>query len=461
MSNDNNKKDDKEYSFIQEQIASKKKFKVRRMFYSVTWTIVLASIFGVVAGVVFCISEPAVSRILGKSQEKKTVEFPTSTPQDAAANPNTASKPAGNNTDKNSNTDKVSTEDNKGEQSPEDIDTKPDTVVIERYVQADIKDLNNIYMELRSVANEVEKSILKVTSISSGVDVLLKNEYEADEVSSGLVVANNGADLLVLVSYDRVKDAKNIQVSLTDSLSVKAKLQDYDSDLNLAVIAISLKDIPEMVLNSIKTANLGESYPLIVGTQIIALGSPNGYVDSMEFGVISSKGYNKYITDNKIELFNTDIKENDNSDGIIVNLKGEVIGIITQKLKDEYNENVNTVIGITQVKEIIASMVNNRERSYFGIKGVDMTGAALEQAGIENGICITEVETDSPALEAGLQNGDIILSVNDTEILSVKTFYNLIAASAPKTEMKVTIRRNVKNSSQEKELEVILGKKDS
>lgn len=457
MSNDNNNKDEKEYSFIQEQIASKKKFKFRRMFYSVTWTIVLACIFGIVAGVAFCISEPAISRILGKYQDKKTVEFPTTTPTENSSGPNATPEPTGGAKDNGA---KPGTDNGKGEQTPDDIDTKPDTVVIKESIPADIQDYINIYMELRNAASEVDKSILNVTSVSSGVDVLLNNEYEADKVSSGLVVANNGADLLILVSYDRVQGAKNIRVTLTDSLNVKAKLQAYDSDLNLAVIAVSLQDIPETVLSNIKTANLGESYPLIVGNPIIALGSPSGYVDSMEFGAIAGKGYSKYITDNKIDLFNTDIHDNEHSDGIIVNLKGEVIGIITQKLKDEYNEDINTVIGVSQIKDIIASLVNNRERSYFGIKGADMTESALKQAGVTGGICVTEVETDSPALEAGLQNGDIIVSVNDTDIVSVKSFYSLIASSEPKSVMKVTIKRDGKNSTSEMELDVTLGKKD-
>ncbi len=457
MSNDNNNKDEKEYSFIQEQIASKKKFKFRRMFYSVTWTIVLACIFGIVAGVSFCISQPAINKILGKYQDKKTVEFPTTTPESSSTDPDQNKTHAGGAENTNTpETDKpISSE---GEKETKK-DTKPDTVVIEKYIQADIQDLNNIYMELRNVASEVDKSILNVTSIKNGVDVLFNNEFEASEVSSGLVVANNGADLLILVSYDRIQDAKNIRVTLTDSLDVKAKLQDYDSDLNLAVIAVGLDDIPDTVLSNIKVINLGESYPLIIGTPIIAMGSPNGYVDSMEYGIITSKDTSTYITDNKIDLFTTDIHDNENSDGIIVNLRGEVIGIITQKLKDEYNQNVNTVIGITKIKEVIESLVNNRERSYFGIKGADMTDAALKQAGITNGIYITEVEANSPALEAGLQSGDIILSVNGAEILSVNNFNSLITASEPKSTLNVTIRRNTKNSSKEMDLEVVLGKK--
>jgi serine protease Do len=459
MSNDNSNKDEKTYSFIQEQIVSKKKFKLRRMFYSVTWTIVLACIFGIVAGTVFCISEPAINRILGKPQNKKTVEFPATTDEtiDSTEETKEQTSEAKNNTE--NGTVNTNTADNSKDEKADETAKKPDTLVIEKYIKGNVQDLNNIYLELREIAQEVDKSILNVTSISSGVDMLMNNEYEADKISSGLVVANNGEELFILVSYDRVQDAKTIQVELTDSISVKAKLQDYDSDLNLAILSVSLKNIPDLVLESIKPANLGDSYSLTVGTPILALGSPNGYVDSVEFGMINGKGSVKYITDNKIELFNTDIWDNDNSDGVIVNLRGEVIGIITQKLKDEYNGNVNTAIGISQIKDIIESMVNKRDRSYFGIKGADMNEAALTQAGVENGICVIEVESDSPALAAGLQNGDIITQINDTKILSVKTFYSIVSSSAPKDIMKVTIMRNENDTFNQMELEVTLGKK--
>ncbi len=451
MSEDNNNKDEKEYFFIQEHIASKKKCKIKRMFHSVAWTIMLACIFGVVAGVVFCISVPAFNKILGKYQDKKTVEFPTNTPDDSQPTPTGGLKE-----EDNANTDTVGTEGEKNGQTTEE----PDTVVIEKFIEADLQDLSNIYLELRNIAGEVGNSIVNVTSISSGVDALFNSEIEAANETTGLVIANNGADLLILVSYDKIQEAKDIKINFTESLQVKAKLQDYDSALNLAVIAVSLEDIPDTVLDNIKPVTLGESYALIVGAPVLALGSPNGYVDSMELGIITSKGLSKYITDNVIELFTTDINYNENGEGVIVNLQGEVIGIITQKLKDDYNKEVNTVIGISKIKAIIQSLVNHTDRSYFGIKGADMTEAALAQTGIANGIFVTEVETDSPALEAGLQSGDMILAVNDTPVISVNTFYSLISACKPKDTVKVTIWRDSKNSSTDKNIEVTLGRKN-
>ncbi|MDF2803765.1 MAG: hypothetical protein K0S61_3668 [Anaerocolumna sp.] len=453
MSEDNNVKDENGYSFIQEQISSTKKGRIKRMLFTVIWTIILACIFGLVAAVVLCISEPAITKFLGKSPDKNTVEFPTITPtegvidEDPTPTP-TPTKPLedeGNNTNSGS------------EQEGGKDSAMPDTVVIEQTILANINDLNNLYMELRKIANEVNTSIVDVVSTSKAVD-LFNSEYEVVKSINGLIVGNNKVDLLILVSLDKIDGTNDIKIKINDNLSIKGRLQDYDRDLNLGIIAVSLANIPDSVEESMLPANLGESYSLVVGTPIMALGSPNGYIDSMELGMITSSGYSDYITDNKVDLFNTDINYNKNGDGIIVNLKGEVIGIITNKLKNDDNAQVNTVVGISKIKKIINSMVNNTDRSYFGIKGMDMTESVLLEADIENGICITEVMTESPALDGGLQSGDIITAIDDVTVLSVNAFNTLINSYPPGTEIKVTIIRKVKGEAKEMKLTVELGK---
>jgi S1-C subfamily serine protease len=453
MSEDNNNKDkEKGFSFIQEQIVSKKKSKWKRMLFSAIWTIILACIFGFVAAIVFCVTEPSINLFLGKDQDKKTVEFPTTSPADEGGN----SSATPDQTDKQ-NTTETSAE-GVGKTGQDDNNSKSGTVVIENTIKADIEDLNNMYAEQRAIANEANKSMVTITSTVNGVD-WFENEYEAAKISTGFIVADNQSELLILVNYDKIKDAKNMEVTFYNSFQSKASLQLYDKDLNLAVIAVSLKDVPQDSLTEIKPATLGESYSLIVGSPIIAMGSPNGYGGSLEFGIITSKGSNAYVTDNKVDLFTTDITDNENGSGVILNLHGEVIGIITQDLMDKPYDNVNTAIGISKVKKIIESMVNNKSQVYFGIKGIDMTDKSLLAAKVDNGISVKEVKAESPALKAGIQSGDIILSVNDTPINSMYSFYNIISLYEPKTTIKVTIQRNTQNNSKEMDFKVILGKK--
>ncbi|MFV0341626.1 MAG: S1C family serine protease [Anaerocolumna sp.] len=446
MADETHNKDENGYSFIQEQIASTKKGRIKRMIYSVIWTIALGCIFGLVAAVVLCLAEPAIAKFLGNNQEKNTVEFPTITPTEGLAyvEPTPTPTPTAPAKDTESGSD-------------DEDDLMPDTVVIEQTILANINDLSNIYMELRKIAKEVNTSIVDVVCTTKAVDVF-NSEYEVVKSINGLIVGNNQVDLLILVSLDKIEGTNDIRIKINDNLLIKGSLQDYDKDLNLGVIAVSLTSIPDSVEDALIPATLGESYALVVGTPIIALGSPNGYIDSMEVGMITNSGYSKYITDNKVDLFNTDINYNKNGDGVIANLKGEVIGIITNTLKDDDNQEVNTVIGISKIKKIINSMVNNVDRSYFGIKGMDMTETALLEAEIENGICITEVMTESPALDAGFQSGDVITAIDDVLVLSVNAFNTLLHSYTPGTEIKVTIIRKVKGESKEMNLSVELGK---
>ncbi len=445
MSEDKYNKESSEYLFIQEQISSKRRSRKVRMLLSLLWTIILACVFALVAAVVFYLANPFIVKLLGDGTDKKTVEFPTLTPDDegkatASGTPTPSVTPTPTPSDKE--------------------DDKKETVYVTTHVPADIKDLASIYGEIREIASGVNKSIVNIINVSSKVDELNENEnYDVSRATTGLIIANNEVDILILATYDKLQDKLRLQ--LNNDLSVKARLQDYDEDLNLAVIAVSLEDIPDTMKENLEVAKLGESYSLTVGTPVIALGSPNGYVGSMELGIISSKDSSIYITDNKIDLFNTDINYNEKSDGVIVNMSGEVIGIITSKLKDEQNQNVNTVIGISKIKKSIQSMVNQTERSYFGIKCGDMSEKELKKENLEYGICVTEVEGNSPALEGGLQSGDMITAINDVAISSVAVFNNTITSLKPKDTVEVTIQRKIKDEPKEMKLSVVLGKENN
>lgn len=449
MPEDKSNKDSNEYLFIQEQISSKRRSRKVHMLMSLLWTIILACVFAVVAGVVFYLANPFIVKLLGEGGDKRTVEFPTLTPgagenTGATATPTPTPQAEGQ-----------GSKDNSGKEPSK----KPGTVYVETHVAANIKDLNNIYYEIREIASGVNSSIVDIAITSSKIDGLNENEkYDVTRNTTGIILANNSVDLLVLATLDKIKDAKAIRLQINDELSVKAHIQDYDKDLNLAVLSVSLEDIPDSFEAGLKPAELGESYSLLVGSPVIALGSPNGYVGSMELGIISGTDYGFYIPDNKVDLFTTDISTNENSDGIIINMNGDVIGIITNKLKDEDNGNVSTVIGISKIKKTIEAMVNQKERSYFGIKCMDMSKQDLANANLENAICVTEVESNSPALKAGLQIGDMITAVNATPINSVSTFNNTITALKPKDTVEVTIKRLIKDKGKEMKLSVVLGK---
>jgi S1-C subfamily serine protease len=440
-----NEKDNKDFEFIKEQVLEKKRRKLKKRLLPFLMTIIMAILFGLIAALTFVITEPGLYDLLHKEGETKTpVTFPTPPPTPL---PTPTAEPvitgqAG------------LTPDPQGGDNPTEAAMQP-TPIIQR-IDAGIEDLININDEMRRVAYDVNKSIVDISSTFTVIDWFSK-EVEKTVDTTGVIVADNSAEFLILVSLDRVQGANSIKLRFSDMVYVDAKVQDYESEINLALLAVEKNKISQVFLSGLQVAK--QSYTITVGSPIIALGSPNGHPDSMEFGFITSKGSYASISDNKLDLFNTDIDSNENSDGIIVNLKGEIIGLITRTLKDSINEELSTAIAISKVQSYIELMGNKKPRIYFGIKAEDLTEAARQEHRISNGIYVSEAQTDSPAFEAGLKNGDIILSINDNAILNISNFYNYISVFKPGDEITVKIKRKSGTSEKEMDLPVVLAGK--
>ncbi len=429
-------KDNNKFEFIKEQVIEKKRKKIQKRLKTLVKTVGLAVLFGLTASATFAIAEPKFKDVLNKEDEttKTPVYFPTQAPEPS---------------------------DNEHKEEPPAMVTEtpdPKVVIIEKEIEANLDDYMKMNNEVRKIANDALNSIVNITSTFSVSDLFGKTVVKTAD-TTGVIIYDNKKELLVLTSWDRIENADSMKIVLSESVIVNAVLQDYEEDINLAVIAVKIEDIPEGPMYNLKVANLGESYSATVGSTIIAVGSPNGHPKSMEIGMITSKGSYASITDNRLDLFNTDIEDNQYSDGIIVNLKGEVIGLITRTLKENENKYISTAIGISKLKPILTALGNKEARTYFGVKTDDMTNTAKKEYGIDNGIYVNDVKSYSPAYEASIQNGDIILSINDQLIISSSDFYDKINTYKPGDSVNVKIKRPEGTKVSELDFKVILKEK--
>lgn len=410
----------KEFNFIQEHIIPKKTWK--NVMGSVVKTILLAILFGIVSSIVICVTYPYIKNVIKDDEEGRLSSLT-----------------------KHLNPIRIASiiPEFKGEQAT-------NTIVMENVVDITLEDYKNLYKEIDKVADEANRFVVAVTSIVNSVD-WLQNPSERSDITSGIII-HESADmktLSILVRYSKIKEVNRISVTFDANNVVEAKLANYDSKLDLAIIKVETSELSQKVKHTFKVATLGESISSSVGDPIIAVGNPNGYPYSREYGIITGKTTSAFITDNRIDLFNTDITDNSNGDGVIVNLRGEVIGIITHKFKNDLNGNINTVLSITRIKSIIDDLVSGRDRTYLGITGTDLTDESARSLDVSNGVYVNEVETESPALGAGLQTGDVILKIDDSTIISMAQLNTIISSYQPGDEITIVVKRTTNTTGKE------------
>ena len=432
---DRNKREneqEKEFQFLQEKVASKWKKRGKKFLLLTTGTVILAVIFGLIARYTFLVSEDWLMELLGLKEEERTqIEFPSNTPIVTPSNPPTPPTPV---------------------VKPE----QKEPVIVEQKVEATAKDYVKMMSDIRKIADQAAKSLVTVTAIESGVDWSDK-EYETETSTSGVIIGENNIDILILTQLNEVRGATRITVTFLNQ-TTEALLWNYDTDYNLAILAVSLKDLNETTLETIKTAVLGESYLVTTGIPVLALGNPNGYTGSVELGMVTKKGLYTSVVDNRFEFFQMNIINYERSGGIIINFDGEIIGLISQTLKGE--SKVFTAIGISKLKPIIEQLANKTDRIYFGIIPEELPKEVLKEAELSYGIYVNDVMTDSPAFEAGIRRSDIISSINDTDMVSVGTFTSLLKEIKPEETVTVKVKRLVKQVYKEIEFSVTLMKKE-
>ena len=179
-----------------------------------------------------------------------------------------------------------------------------------------------------------------------------------------------------------------------------------------------------------------------------------GYSNSLAYGVITSTGKTVEMIDKNYKLITTDIYGSTTATGIVVNLNGQVIGLIDNGMNNSDMVNLLSFIGISEMKKTIETMSNNIDASYIGIYGTDVTSAAMAEYGVPRGAYIKEIVMDSPAMVSGIQNGDIIIKLNSIVVSSFTDYSNYLSGYKADTTLEITVMRLNQNAYQEITFEV-------
>ena len=287
----------------------------------------------------------------------------------------------------------------------------------------------------------------------------LDNEYESEGAVSGVIVADNGKELLILANINSIKDADSIKIAFADGQEYPASMKKKDNNTGLAVISISKSIIQSSTLEVAKAAVLGTSGSSLSGSPIIALGRPMGTEDSICYGNITSVGNAIKLPDSNYKYMTTDIYGSVNASGVLINLNGQIVGIIDMSHNSSDLKNLISAVGITELKKVVESLSNDSDIAYFGVYGTDVTQEANSKMGVPFGAYITEIDMDSPAMDGGIQSGDVITKLDGTEINSYQELVKELLLREPGSEIKMELMRHGPDGYRELELSAVLGLK--
>ncbi len=323
------------------------------------------------------------------------------------------------------------------------------------------------------------KEVVKQT-MPAIVSVNLTADYHAygmvQEVSSagsGIIVGQNETELLIVTNYHVVEGGKEIKVQFCDGTEGTATVKGQDIPMDIAVMAVNLEELSEETKNNIKTIQLGDSDALEVGETAIAIGNSLGYGQSVTTGVISALNREMTLENGEKGTFiQTDAAINQgNSGGALLNDRGELIGINSNKLGGTYVEGMGYAIPINMAEPIIDQLMNKEElvalpeeqQSYLGISGTTLTSSLASQQAIRPpvGIYVAGVVKDGPAQKAGIIRGDVITKFEGNSIATMEELQEYLAAYPAGTTITLTYERLEDGEYVEYECKVLLEKKES
>lgn len=301
-----------------------------------------------------------------------------------------------------------------------------------------------VYTEKKYNIYQYRDPFLQLFGDSHGRHYYYGEPYEQQKVrqssGSGVIISEDG---YIVTNNHVIRNASEVEVVLNDNRSFKAEVKGVDPTTDIALLKIDAEDLPAI--------SFSDSDEVEIGDWVLAVGNPFNLSSTVTAGIVSAKARNINILSNEfaIESFiQTDAAVNPgNSGGALVNTKGDLIGINTAIATP-----TGTFAGYSFAvpANIVSKVVNDLieygvvQRAYLGVRAVEIDNELADKLGIDftEGIYVESVVNKSAAFEAGIQEGDIILEIDDKKIKQTSELLEKLGSQRPGDKIKLTIYRN-------------------
>jgi len=358
---------------------------------------------------------------------------------------------------------------------------KPEVEFVDEYVGATAAPgnpattVNQITYVQDDVSDVVEQVMPAMVSIINNYTVtsttMWGQSYSAPATSSGsgIIVKETETELLIVSNNHVVEGADTLEVTFIDGSTAQASIKGLDSDMDLGVIAVPLENLSDETKAAITVAELGDSDNLKLGTPVIAIGNALGFGQSVTTGIVSALDREITYDDGTTGTFiQTDAAINQgNSGGALLNINGEVIGINSSKIGGSMVEGMGYAIPISSASPIVAELmeretrvkVSEEEMGYMGITMQDVNEQAIQMYGMPQGVFVYDVEEGSPAAQAGLKRGDIIVKFDRSRVTSYTDIQENMQYYKAGETVNLTVKRATGGEYENVDITITLGVK--
>ena len=428
---------DPKIEFVQEEI-KKRPLNRKKMMRRMMMIAIMAAVFGAVACLFFLLLEPIFTRMLYPEEAVIGVTYPEETETEELTPEEMI----------------VNEEEKEATEEQERIRAEVERILQEKTSgQEAVRSLMNT---LRSEALGSRYFLVDVSEITSDTD-WFNDPYETRGTVSGMIIAKTDSEVQVLVYSPEIESAQTIQITFFDGTSVEASIHGQDRVSGLAVLSADIEDMNSGSKDQIQVAELGSSaQSTLTGQIVIAVGRPTGTSGSIAYGAVTSASANLGILDSGLMQITTDIVGSKQGSGVLLNPEGLVVGILDTRHGRSDLPNLLCAIGITEAKQVIEKLSAGGKKAYLGVQCTDVPEDVRRRMDIPEGVYVSKVADGSPAMNAGLQKGDVIISMNGEEVRYSATLSRILLKEDAGTEIGITLMRPSGEEYTEMELTVML-----
>ena len=316
---------------------------------------------------------------------------------------------------------------------------------------------NDLSDGMSQIAEEPRRALVRISAAGEDSDLLDDSflEYGDEE---GFVFLKNSEAFYILTVSDQMQEADKFTVTFSDGTVTDGILCKKDLRTGFFVIKVPFTSVDEETQEKIPAAPLVTADDMKQTESVIAIGSPSGDYDSLMGGTITSVTGTLKVADEEYGMLTTDMVGSEEGGGILLNSSGEVAGIIWNQEEDRTN--VIRAVETAQLRPLLESMANGEDICYIGIMGATISSYQSENLDVPRGVYVEAVDEDSPAMTAGIQNGDILHALDGQEVQSMEEYASVLQGLNKGTRTTVNVyRKNPFGEYEDVQLKVTIKEK--